>query len=67
MSVSGHRNESSIKSYSKTDENTKTNMAGNLVAVSDNKKSDNEKVVTGKNGRNEEPIGLLTNFEEEFI
>ena len=37
MSVSGHRNESSIKSYSKTDENTETNMAGSLMAVSDNK------------------------------
>jgi len=31
MSVSGHRNESSIKSYSKTDEDTKTNMAGSLM------------------------------------
>ena len=37
MSVSGHRNESSIKSYSKTDENTKTNMAGSLMAVIDKK------------------------------
>ena len=37
MSVSGHRNESSIKSYSKTDENTKTNMAESLIAVIDNK------------------------------
>ena len=37
MSVSGHRNESSIKSYSKTDENTETNMAGSLMAVIDNK------------------------------
>ena len=35
---------SSIKSYSKTDENTKTNMAGSLMAVID-KKSDTEKVV----------------------
>ena len=33
MSVSGHRSESSIKSYSKTDLNTKTNMAGSLMAV----------------------------------
>ena len=45
MSVSGHRNKSSIKSYSKTDENTKTNMAGSLMAVIDNKKSDTEKAV----------------------
>ena len=37
MSVSGHRNESRIKSYSKTDENTETNMAGSLMAVIDNK------------------------------
>ena len=33
MSVSGHRNESSIKTHSKTDENTKTNMADSLMAV----------------------------------
>ena len=33
MSMSGNRNESSIKSYSKTDENTKTNMARSLMAV----------------------------------
>ena len=45
MSVSGYGNESSIKSYSKTDENTKTNMASSLMAVIDNKKSDTEKVV----------------------
>ena len=69
MSVSGHRNESSIKSYSKTDENTKTNMAGSLMAVIDNKKSDTEKVVAfeaSKHDRNEE-LGLLTNSQEEFI
>ena len=65
----GHRNESSIKSYSKTDENTETNMAGSLMAVIDNKKSDTEKVVAfkaSKNDRNEE-LGLLTNSQEEFI
>ena len=33
MSVSGHRNESRIKSYNKTDENTKTNMASSLMPV----------------------------------
>ena len=69
MSVSGHRNESSIKSYSKTDENTKTNMAGSLMAVIDNKKSVTEKVVAfeaSKRDRNEE-LGLLTNSQEEFI
>jgi len=66
--VSGHRNESSIKSYSKTDKGTKTNMAGSLMAVIENKKSDTEKVVAeaGKNDRNEE-LGLLTNSQEEFI
>lgn len=37
MSVLSHKNESRIKSCSKTDENTKTNMAG-LVAVTYNKK-----------------------------
>ena len=68
MSVSGHRNESSIKSYSKTDESTKTNMAGSLMAVIENKKSDTEKVVgeEGKNGGNEE-LGLLTNSQEELF
>ena len=69
MSVSGHRNESSIKSYNKTDENTKTNMVGSLMAVIDNKKSVTEKVVAfeaSKHDRNEE-LGLLTNSQEEFI
>jgi len=63
--VSGHRDESSIKSYSKTDESTKTNMAGSLMAVIENKKSSTEKVVTeaGKNDRNEE-LGLLTNSQQ---
>ena len=36
MSVSGNRNESSVKSYSKKNENTKTNMAGSLMAVNEN-------------------------------
>ena len=70
MSVSGHRNESSIKSYSKTDENTKTNTAGSFMAVIDNKKSDTEKVVAfeaGENDRNEELGQLLTNSQEELI
>ena len=52
MLVSGHR-----KSYSKTDENTKTNMVGSLMAVIDNKKSDTEKVVAfelSKHDQNEE-------------
>ena len=69
MSVSGYGNESSIKSYSKTDENTKTNMAGSLMAVIDNKKSDTEKVAAfeaTKHDRNEE-LGLLTNTQKEFI
>ena len=69
MSVSGYRNERSIKSYSKTNENTKTNMTGSLMAVIDNKKSDTDKVVAfeaGKNDRNEE-FGLLTNSQEEFM
>lgn len=55
MSVLSHKNESRIKSCSKTDENTKTNMAG-LVAVTYNKKPTyTENFVafeTGKNDRN---------------
>ena len=43
ISVSGHRNESSIKSYGRTDENTKTNMTGSLMGAIDNKKSDTKK------------------------
>ena len=39
MSVSGHRNESSVKTYSKTDANTKTNQARSLMAVIDNSKT----------------------------
>ena len=65
MSVSGHRNESSIKTYSKTDTNTKTNMAGSLMAVIDNNKN-NVASEAGENDRNEE-LGLLTNSQEEFI
>jgi len=38
MSVLGYRNESSIKSNGKTDEGTKTNMVGSLMAVIENKK-----------------------------
>ena len=53
MSVSGHGNESSIKSYSKTNENTKTNMAGSLMAVIDIKKSDSEKVVAFEASKND--------------
>ena len=69
MSVSGHRNESSIKATARRMKTQKTNMAGSLMAVIDNKKSDTEKVVafeTSKNDRNEE-LGLLTNSQEEFI
>ena len=65
VSVSGHRNESSIKTYSKTDTNTKTNMAGSLMAVIDNNKN-NVASEAGENDRNEE-LGLLTNSQEEFI
>ena len=66
MSVSGHRNESSIKTYSKTDTNTKTNMAGSLMAVIDNNKNNVVASEAGENDRNEE-LGLLTNSQEEFI
>ena len=54
MSVSGHRNESRIKSYNKTDESTKTNMAGSLRVVIDNKKSEAE-------------MKSLDYLQEEFI
>ena len=69
MSLSGLRNESSIKSYSKTDENTETNMAGSLMAVIENKKSHTEKVVAFKARKNDrhEELGLLTNSQEECI
>ena len=66
MSVSGHRNESSIKTYSKTDTNTKTNMAGSLMAVIDNNKNHVVASEAGENDRNEE-LGLLTNSREESI
>ena len=66
MSVSGHRNESSIKTYSKIDANTKTNMAGSLMAVIDNNKNHVVASEAGENDRNEE-LGLLTNSREEFI
>ena len=60
MSVSGHRNESSIKSHSETDENTKTNMAGSLMAVTDSKKSNTEKVVAQEKML-KMTVGLRTN------
>ena len=66
MSVSGHRNESSIKTYSKTDTKTKTNMAGSLMAVIDINKNHVVASEAGENDRNEE-LGLLTNSQEEFI
>ena len=66
MSVSGHRNESSIKSHSKKDENTKTNMAGSLMAETDSKKSNTEKVVAQEKML-KMTVGLLTNSQEEFI
>ena len=66
MSVSGHRNESSIKTYSKTDANTKTSMASSLMAVIDNNKNNVVAYEAGENDRNEE-LGLLTNSQEEFI
>ena len=67
MSVSGHRNESSVKTYSKTDANTKTNMAGSLLmAVIDNNKNNVVASEAGENDRNEE-VGLPTNSQEQFI
>ena len=67
MSVSGHRNESSIKTYSKTDANTKTNMAGSLLmAVIDNNKNNVVASEAGENDRNQE-VGLPTNSQKEFI
>ena len=60
MSVSGHRNESSVKTYSKTDTNTKTNMAGSFVAVIDNNKNHVVASEAGENDKNEE-LALLTN------
>ena len=66
MSVSGDRNESSVKTYSKTDANTKTNMTGSFVAVIDNNKNHVVASEAGENDGNEE-LGLLTNSQEEFI
>lgn len=70
MPVSGHRNERSIKSYSKTDENThKKEHGGQRKALIENEVSVIQKVVAyeaGKNVRNEE-LGWLTNSKEEFI
>ena len=67
MSVSGHTDESSIKTYSKTDANTKTNMAGSLLmAVIDNNKNNVVASEAGENDRTEE-VGLPTNSQEEFI
>ena len=60
MSVSGHRDERSIKTYSKTDPDTKTNMAGSLMALIDNSKNHVLTSKAGENDRNEE-LELLTN------
>lgn len=66
MSVSGHRNESSVKTYSKTDANTKTNQARSLMAVIDNSKNHVVASEAGENDGNVE-LGLLTNSQEKFI
>ena len=66
MSVSGHRNESSVKTYSKTDANTKTNQARSLMAVIDNSKNHVVASEAGENDGNVE-LGLLTNSQEKLI
>ena len=57
MSVSGHRNESSIKTYSKTDANTKTNMAAApvtlIMVVIDNNKNHSNHALASEGGEND--------------
>ena len=66
MSVNGHRNESSIKTYSKTNTNAKPNMAGCNCRVIDNNRSHVVASEAGQKDLNEE-LGLLTNSQEEFL
>ncbi|XP_028415787.1 uncharacterized protein LOC114539361 [Dendronephthya gigantea] len=77
MSVSGHRSESSLKSYTKTDDLTKSKMAGCLSSVIDssehyvaetptrNDKNTNMSALTSVN--EDETELLLTNSQEESI
>ena len=76
MSVSGHRNESSIKSYSKTSETTKTNMASCLMSVtSGDEIVANETVTTelaipkavDTSDTSLDIASILTNSQEETI
>ena len=69
MSVSGHGNESSIKTYKNLQQNRckhKTNMAASLMAVIENNKNQVVVFEASENDRNEE-LELPTNSREEFI
>ena len=65
MSVSGHRSESSLKSYCKTGQNTKEKMADSLMSVIARSST------SGSNtrlGENEVPSSLLlTDSQEDFL
>ena len=69
MSVSGHRNESSIKSYSKTDQTTKTKMASCLMSVIEPVKENvaNTSIVDTQVSSECFPTPLLTDSQEERI
>ena len=73
MAVSGHRNESSIKSYSKTDETTKNKMASCLMSVVASNNDDLPENLTGAlpavttATADTLDLDILTNSQEERI
>jgi hypothetical protein len=75
MAVSGHRNESSIKSYSKTDETTKNKMASCLMSVVASNNDDLPENLTGPGAlpavttatADTLDLDILTNSQEEPI
>jgi len=69
MTVSGHRNESSIRAYSKTDQTTKRRMSETLTAASANNSAPNEDSVRLENltAENTNLSPLLTLSQEEHV
>ena len=67
MSVSGHRSESSLKSYCKTGQNTKEKMADSLMSVIASSSTSGSNTVTRPVENEVSSSLLLTDSQEEFL
>ena len=67
MSVSGHRGESSLKSYCKTGQNTKEKMADSLMSVIASSSTSGSNTVTRPVENEVSSSLLLTDSQEEFL